>query len=270
MPRNAGGMPPVRKSLGQHFLTDRGILNRIVDGLAPGPQDTVVEIGPGRGALTDILKERAGRVVAIEVDRALAAMLRTRYAGDARIHIIQADVLGVQLTDAAGGPFLLAGNVPYNITTPILFHALERPRPRRMVFLVQREVADRMQAAPGGKEYGALTVNLQVLATVRTLFGVPAGAFHPKPKVSSAVVELVPLAAPAVLPEEEQPFREFVQAVFGMRRKQMKRSIRAIVPSSRVAAEDLLARCGIEPEARPETLSVEQFVALFRSVSPAA
>ena len=261
-------MPPVRKRLGQHFLTDRGILGRIVDALAPEPNETVVEIGPGRGALTDALRERAGRVVAIEVDRALAAMLRERYAGDQRSRILEADVLTVDLAQAANGPFVLVGNVPYNITTPILFHALKRPRPRRMVFMVQREVADRMQARPGGREYGALTVNLQAVAAVRTCFAVPAGAFHPKPKVSSAVVELVPLEVPRVQPGEEAPFREFVTAVFGMRRKQMKRLIRGIIPASREAAEEILIGCGIDPESRPETLPVERLVALFRTVRP--
>jgi 16S rRNA (adenine1518-N6/adenine1519-N6)-dimethyltransferase len=258
-------MPPIRKSMGQHFLTDRGILERIVDGLAPGKDETVVEIGPGRGSLTEVLLERAGRVVAIELDRALATMLTARYAGDRRIRIVQADVLSVDLASAAGGPFALVGNVPYNITTPILFHALRQPRPKRMVFLVQREVADRMQASPGGREFGALTVNLQALAAVRTLFTVPAGAFHPKPKVSSAVVELVPRATPAIPANAEAPFREFVQAVFGMRRKQMKRLLRGIIPASRGGAEEILEACGIDPEARPETLQIEQFVALFEA-----
>ena len=270
MPPRAGGNPPIRKSLGQHFLTDRSILSRIVDGLAPGRDETVVEIGPGRGALTDFLRDRAKLVVAIEIDHMLADMLTERYRGDERVQIVEADVLKIDLAQAAGAPFALVGNVPYNITTPILFHALQRPRPTRMVFLVQREVADRMQAPPGSREFGALSVNLQAVAAVRTLFMVPAGAFHPKPKVSSAVVELVPLSTPAVLPEEEGAFGEFVQAVFGMRRKQMKRSIRAIVTATRDEAVALLARCGINAEARPETLRVDQFVTLFRATRNAA
>jgi 16S rRNA (adenine1518-N6/adenine1519-N6)-dimethyltransferase len=267
MPRRAGGMPPIRKSLGQHFLSDRRILERIVDGLAPSRDEVVVEIGPGRGALTDVLRERAGRVVAIEVDRALAGILEDRYDGDARVSIVQADVLTVDLAKVAGGPFALVGNVPYNITTPILFHALRRPRPSRMVFMVQREVADRMQAGPGGGEFGALSVNLQAVASVRSLFGVPASAFYPKPKVASAVVEIVPLATPLVAENEEAPFREFVQTLFGMRRKQLKRSIRSVVPATRVDAESLLERCGISPEARPETLPVAQLVTLFRATT---
>ena len=265
MPRRAGGMPPIRKSLGQHFLTDRAVLGRIADALNPDRSETVVEIGPGRGALTDFLRDKARLVVGIEVDRMLAAMLTERYRGDERVRIVEADVLAVNLAEVAGGPFALVGNVPYNITTPILFHALERPRPSRMVFLVQREVADRMQATPGSGEFGALSVNLQAVAAVRTLFTVPAGAFHPKPKVSSAVVELVPRATPAVHAGEEAPFGEFVQALFGMRRKQMKRSIRSIVAASLEEAEVLLAQCGIDAEARPETLAIEQFVTLFRA-----
>lgn len=257
-------LPPVRKSLGQHFLADRHIRKRIVDALAPRADETVVEVGPGRGALTDLLRERAARVVAIEYDRALAALLSERYAGDARIRVIQSDVLDIALADAAGGPFALIGNVPYNLTTPILFHALQRPRPTRAVFLVQREVAERMRAAPGTKAYGALSVNLQALASVRYCFGVPASAFRPPPKVESAVVELTPLETPVVRPEEEQGFRELVQAAFAMRRKQMKRVVRGLVPATRESAEDLLGELGIDPEVRPERLSVSGFAALFR------
>jgi 16S rRNA (adenine1518-N6/adenine1519-N6)-dimethyltransferase len=258
------GLPPVRKSLGQHFLTDRRILGRIIDVLAPQPDETIVEVGPGRGALTELLRERAGLVVAVEVDRALAAILRKRYEGDPKVRIVEDDVLRVDLSAVAGGAYALIGNVPYNITTPILFHSLRPPRTSRAVFLVQREVANRMRATPGGKEYGALTVNLQALTTVRVHFGVPAGAFVPPPRVDSSVVELVPLAQPAVELAEEGPFREMVQAAFGMRRKQMKRVLRGLVPATREAAESILAEIGIDPEARPETLAVPQFVALFR------
>lgn len=260
-------MPPVRKSLGQHFLSDRRARSRIVETLAPRPDETIVEIGPGRGALTDLLVERAGRVVAIEYDRALASILVERYAGDARIRVMQADVLDVNLADAAGGAFAVVGNVPYNITTPILFHSLRRPRPERAVFLVQREVADRMGAAPGTRDYGALSVNLQALTTVRSCFGVPSTAFTPRPKVDSSVVELVPLARPTVNPDEEQGFREMVQAAFGMRRKQMKRVVRGLVPATRESAEGLLEDVGIRADARPETLTVGQFASLYRRLS---
>lgn len=260
-----GRMPPVRKSLGQHFLNDPRILTRIVDTLDPAPDETVLEIGPGRGAMTEMLKDRARTVIAIEYDRALAAMLRERYA-DSNVRIVEADVLETDLGATAGGPYVLIGNVPYYITTPILFHALRPPRPGRAVYLVQREVAERMRAAPGSKEYGALTVNLQALADVELVFRVPAGAFHPPPKVESAVVRVVPLEHPLVSPQEEQGFREFVQGIFGMRRKQMRRVLRGIEGHDAADAEICLQRAQIEPDSRPETLEPAKFAALYRAV----
>jgi 16S rRNA (adenine1518-N6/adenine1519-N6)-dimethyltransferase len=258
--------PPVRKSLGQHFLSDVRILGRIVDALAPAADDTVVEIGPGRGALTDVLRERAKRVIAIELDRALAERLRARYAGT-NVEVVQADILETDLGALATQPFLLAGNVPYYITTPILFHALRAPRPERAVFLVQREVAERMSATAGEREYGALSVNLQAVANIENVFRIPAGAFQPPPKVDSAVVRVVPRPDPAIAPDEETPFREFVQAVFSMRRKQMRRVVRELSPMSPESADELLRGAGIDPEHRPERVTVSAFAALRRAMS---
>ncbi len=263
--RSRGALPPARKSLGQHFLTDRRILGRIADALKLQGDETVVEIGPGRGALTDLLADRARRLIAVEVDRALAAVLRERYARRSNVLIAEADVLEVSLGDLAAGPFVLIGNVPYYITTPILFHALEHPRAERAVYLVQREVADRLTAAPGSKEYGALTVNVAAVARAETLFRVPAGAFSPPPKVESAVVRITPLEVPLVTAAEEKSLRTLVQGAFGMRRKQMRRVIRTLRSLDAEAADRVLQRAGIDPEARPETLSVEQFVKLLRT-----
>jgi 16S rRNA (adenine1518-N6/adenine1519-N6)-dimethyltransferase len=257
--------PPTRKSLGQHFLNDRRILGRIADALQLHGTETVLEIGPGRGALTDILAERAGRLIAIEYDRALAALLRERYARRGNVLIAEADVLQVSLGELAAGPYVLVGNVPYYITTPILFHALTRPRADRSVYLVQREVAQRLVARPGSKEYGALTVNVAAVARAELLFGVPAGAFAPPPKVESAVVRITPLAEPLVTSDEENPFRVLVQSAFGMRRKQMRRVVRTLYSLDAEQADELLTRAGIEPEVRPETLSVEQFVGLMKA-----
>jgi 16S rRNA (adenine1518-N6/adenine1519-N6)-dimethyltransferase len=265
--RDRGALPPARKSLGQHFLTDRRILGRIADALQLQGGETVVEIGPGRGALTDLLADRAGRLIAVEVDRALAAMLRERYARRGNVLIAEADVLQVSLGELAAGPYVLVGNVPYYITTPILFHALEHPRAERCIYLVQREVADRLTAAPGSKEYGALTVNVAAVARAEMLFKVPAGAFSPPPKVESAVVRITPLAEPLVAREEEEPLRKLVQAAFGMRRKQMRRVIRTLRSLGADEADTMLASAGIDPEARPETLSVGQFVKLLRTAS---
>ena len=264
-PRRArGAFPPTRKSLGQHFLNDRRILGRIADALQLKGGETVLEIGPGRGALTDILAERAGRLIAVEVDRALAALLRERYARRGNVLIAEADVLELSLGELAAGPFVLVGNVPYYITTPILFHALQPPRAERAVYLVQREVADRLSAAPGTKEYGALTVNVAAVARAETLFKVPAGAFTPPPKVESAVVRITPLATPLVTPEEERPFRLLVQGAFGMRRKQMRRVLRSLRALDAESADAILHTIGIDPMARPETLTPAQFVALLR------
>ena len=257
--------PPTRKSLGQHFLNDRRILGRIADALQIEGHETVLEIGPGRGALTDILADRAGRLIAIEYDRALAALLRERYARRGNVLIAEADVLQVSLGELAAGPYVLVGNVPYYITTPILFHALAPPRADRAVYLVQREVAQRLVARPGSKEYGALTVNVAAVARAELLFGVPAGAFAPPPKVESAVVRVTPLAQPLIGADEEHRFRVLVQSAFGMRRKQMRRVVRTLYSLDAEQADDLLARARIDPEVRPEVLSVEQFVGLLRS-----
>jgi 16S rRNA (adenine1518-N6/adenine1519-N6)-dimethyltransferase len=265
--RPRGKFPPTRKSLGQHFLTDRRILGRIADALQLTGGETVLEIGPGRGALTDILAERAGRLIAIEYDRALAEMLRQRYAKRGNVLIAEADVLEVSLAELAAGPYVLVGNVPYYITTPILFHALVPPRAERSVYLVQREVADRLSASPGTKEYGALTVNVAAVARAETLFRVPAGAFSPPPRVESAVVRITPLETPLVAPTEERPLRTLVQNAFGMRRKQMRRVVRSLYALDAERADAILGAAGIDPEVRPETLTPEQFVGLLRASS---
>jgi 16S rRNA (adenine1518-N6/adenine1519-N6)-dimethyltransferase len=262
--RSPRGLPPVRKSLGQHFLEDRRILERIVDALDPNESDTVIEIGPGRGSLTEALVPRVGRLVLVEYDRALAARLRERYARTPSVSIVEADVLEVSLASLAERPFKLIGNVPYYITTPILFHALEAPRATRIVLLVQREVADRIVAAPGSKTYGALSVNVQAVAAARIAFRVAPGSFTPPPKVESAVVVIEPRPDPVVNASDEDSFRRFVQNAFGMRRKQMRRVVRSLLNLDAAHADVLLAACAIDPEVRPETLSPQQFVALLR------
>lgn len=259
------GLPPIRKNLGQHFLNDRRILERIVNALELVGDETVVEIGPGRGSLTEVLVPRAKRVVLIEYDRALAAILRDRYAGNPAVQVVEADVLTVDLGNAAGGPFVLVGNVPYYITTPILFHALEAPRPARAVYLVQREVAERIVAEPGTKEYGALSVNVQAVASAKLLFRVAPGSFLPPPKVESAVIRIEPRSDPVVGVTDEVEFRRFVLDAFGMRRKQMRRVLRSLWSVSAERADEALLACRIDPTARPETLSPQAFAALIRA-----
>lgn len=256
-----------RKRYGQHFLTDPRILARIADAVGIAAGDTVVEIGPGRGALTRELLARVGptgRVVAVEVDRDLATSLHAEFAGDARLVIVEGDVLAVDLAAHVQPPFLLAGNIPYNITTPILFRALEVPRAERMVFLVQREVADRLASAPGIRDYGALSVNAQAVASVETVFRVPAGAFTPPPKVESAVIRVTPRADPLVTPAEQGAFRALVQGLFSYRRKQMIRAVRAACALDAAAAAAALAAAGIKPTDRPEVLAPADFARLLR------
>jgi len=257
--------PRPRKRLGQHFLNDPQILGDIADALAPGSTDTVVEIGPGRGALTALLAARAGRIAAVELDTALAERLRAAYADDPRVTVHNRDVLDAPLSEFAGtDDFLVAGNVPYYITTPILFHALRAPHARRAVFLVQREVADRVIAAPGSEAYGALSANVQALATATLVRGVPPGAFTPAPKVASALIRVEPRPDPVISDGEQRGFSEFVIAAFGMRRKQMRRVLRTMRGITPDAAERALAAAGVLPDVRPEVLGPSEFATLWR------
>ncbi len=259
-------LPPPRKRFGQHFLKDSRVLDAIVNALGALQNRTVIEIGPGRGILTDRLVDRAARVIAVEVDRDLVAHLRARYAGHPHVEIIEADVLAVSLASLAGGPFVLVGNVPYYITTPIIFHALETPRPDVAVYLVQKEVADRLAAPPGDKIYGALSVNVQAVAAVELVRRVAPAAFQPAPTVDSAVVRITPRANAAVEPELETRFRAFVQAAFGLRRKQLIRVVRTITRLDPERSAALIASCGLVSAIRPEGLSAEDFARLVRAI----
>lgn len=260
-------LPAPRKRFGQHFLKDARVLEAIVDALGPLEHRTVIEIGPGRGVLTDRLVERAARVIAVEVDRDLVAHLRARYAAMPHVEIVEADVLNTSLSVLAGGPYVLAGNVPYYITTPIIFHALESPRPDVAVYLVQREVADRLAAPPGDKTYGALSVNVQAVAHVELLRRVQPGAFNPPPTVDSAVIRIVPRDTPAIAPEWESRFRGFVLAAFGLRRKQLVRVVRTVASIDADAATAVIAECGLTNELRPEVLTAHDFARLVQALS---
>lgn len=266
MSASADERPPrPKKRLGQHFLTDPRLLGRIAGTLDATPDDTVIEIGPGRGALTEQLLKRAGRVIAIELDRTLAPMLAERWKDEPRFQMVEGDVLEQDFAALAGGPYLLAGNVPYNITTPILFHAMRRPRPTRAIYLVQKEVADRIVAPPGSDDYGALSVNVQALAEAKLLFNVGAKSFTPAPKVESAVIRIVPRAEALLRADEEEPFRVLVQACFSLRRKQMRRVLRTVRNWDAARADVVLSAAGIDPAARPETLAAADYLKLLRS-----
>jgi len=260
------GRHRAKKSLGQNFLVDPNLQRKIVDAVGVEPRDEVVEIGPGQGALTRHLAERAGRLVVVELDDALAVSLEAEYGDRPHVKVVRGDILQVELADHVPSMERLkvVGNIPYNITTPIVFHLLRRPRPQVIVLLVQEEVADRMVAPAGTGEYGALTVGVQSVARVEKLFRVGRKAFRPVPNVESAVVRLTPLAPPPLDPEAEARLRVLVRAAFQWRRKQLGKILRSH-PDLELGPEvwtDVLERMEIVPECRPERLTPAQFVEL--------
>jgi 16S rRNA (adenine1518-N6/adenine1519-N6)-dimethyltransferase len=266
-----------RRSLGQNFLVDRGFQARIVDAVPIPAGGTVLEIGPGRGALTEGLAARVAeagaRLVLVELDDALAEAQAARWRDRPDIEVLHQDVLTLEpgQVTADPGQLVVVGNIPYNITTPILFHLLERPRPASIVLMVQREVADRILADAGTGGYGALTVGVRSVASVRRLLAVPAGAFRPRPKVDSAVICIEPRDPPPLSAAEEAALRRLTRAVFQWRRKQLGKTLRdhpelRIDPERAAAA---LASVGAEPRTRPEALDPDRFMALSRALSGA-
>ncbi|HEX3897489.1 MAG TPA: 16S rRNA (adenine(1518)-N(6)/adenine(1519)-N(6))-dimethyltransferase RsmA [Rudaea sp.] len=252
-----------RKRFGQHFLHDQGILRRIVEIVSPQPGERIVEIGPGEGALTLPLLRAAGRMTVIELDRDLIEPLREKTRGIGELDIISADVLTVDFTALANGSKLrIVGNLPYNISTPILFHCLDHAAAiGDMHFMLQKEVVDRMAAPPGSKTYGRLSVMLQLRCGVEPLLHVPPGAFRPPPKVESAVVRLVPHRRDALPDVDAKLLGNIVRAAFGQRRKTMSNSV------SEFATADDLADAGIDPRARAEQLAPHAFVCLAQHIT---
>jgi 16S rRNA (adenine1518-N6/adenine1519-N6)-dimethyltransferase len=249
-----------RKRFGQHFLHERGVIDRILLALDPKPTDRIVEIGPGEGALTLPLLARAGRLTAIEIDRDLAPLLPARAAGIGELNVIEADALTVDYRAlAAGGRLRLVGNLPYNISTPILFHLLEAVDAiTDMHFMLQKEVVERMAAAPGSKTYGRLSVMLQARTEVEPLFGVAPGAFRPPPKVDSAVVRLIPKPAAAIADFDPDRLDRIVRAAFAQRRKTLHNALRGVVDDAELHA------VGIDPRTRAEDVPVAGYLALAR------
>jgi 16S rRNA (adenine1518-N6/adenine1519-N6)-dimethyltransferase len=256
-------VPRAKRRLGQHFLADPRILARIADALQAGPEDTVLEIGPGPGGLTEALLTRAGQVIAIEKDRDMIGPLRERFP---RVRVVEGDALDLEWHALVDTPFLLAGNIPYNITSPLLDKALLPPPPRRIVFLVQKEVADRVTAQAGTPEYGALSIGIQISSRAERLFTVPAGAFKPRPKVDSAVLRLTPLTAPLIADAERLSFRALVVGLFGFRRKQMLRALRELTGWDASTVRALLSTLAITETARPEVIGPPDFVRLHRAL----
>lgn len=254
------------RRLGQHFLHDPAILDRIVEALRPQPHDQVIEIGPGTGTLTRRLAPRVSRVVAIDRDAALVEELAD--ALPANCSVVAGDALEIDWAACWGGEtgdrtYKAVGNIPYAITTPLVDKALTDPAASLIVFLVQREVGDRLEAVPGTKTYGALSVGVQAAATVERLFGVKPGSFRPPPKVDSVVVRLTPRPAPLVAPGEREAFRRFVTGMFGQRRRKLVRALRTVTGWEPDRLAGVLEGLGLSPEPRPEVLTPQEFVNLF-------
>lgn len=253
-----------RKRFSQNFLHDAHYVARIVDAIDPKPGDRIVEIGPGLGALTAPLIERAGHVTCIEIDRDLAARLRERFA-PAQLALIEGDALKLDwraLANADPRPLAIAGNLPYHISTPLLFALLPiADRVAAQHFMLQKEVVDRIVAAPGSRDYGRLSVMLQFRYRATRLFVVPAGAFSPAPKVQSAIVRLVPRAQPELPAVDADAFARVVTAAFGRRRKTLRNAL------AETLTEEAIRAAGVDPGARAETLAVEAFVALARAAA---
>ena len=258
---------PRRKRFGQHFLHDPAVIARIVDGLAVRPGDHLVEIGPGHGALTGPLLARgAASVDAIEIDRDLAARLRERFAAAHGFTLHEGDALDFDFSALArryAAPLRLVGNLPYNISTPLLFRLLaERSALADITVMLQREVVTRLTASPGGRDYGRLTAMLAPHAEVRTLFAVGPGAFQPPPKVWSAVVRITPRSPPLFAVSGQ--YAAVVAAAFAQRRKTLRNALRRLLTGEEIRA------CGIDPGTRPETLTPQAFNTLARALDRAA
>ena len=249
-----------RKRFGQNFLVSPGIVRKIVAAIAPQPDDHVVEIGPGLGALTEPLCALVACLHVVEIDRDLIARLRTDFSPD-KLVIHEGDALEFDF-GSLGNALRIVGNLPYNISTPLLFHlAGYAAQVRDMHFMLQKEVVDRMVAAPGGRDYGRLSVMLQYRFAMERLFVVPPGAFNPAPQVDSAIVRLLPHAAAALTARDDATFARVVMAAFSQRRKMLRNTLRALF------TEQALTNLGIAPTARAEELSVADYIALANSLA---
>ena len=258
-----------RRRLGQHFLRDRRVAQAIVDLARPTLHDVVVEIGPGRGALTELLAERAGRLLALEVDQTLIAGLAQQMSRFSHVEVVHSDARRFDYTTLfslrpdPGGRVVVVGNLPYSVSKPILLRLVEaRTSLSEMVLTLQKEVAERVVSEPGPKRYGVLSILTQLYCDARLAFSIPPGAFVPPPQVESAVIQMTPLPAPRVRLANEQFFQHLVKAAFAQRRKTLANGLAGGLRMPVEAVKSRLAAVGIDPARRAETLSIEEFARL--------
>lgn len=253
------------RNLGQNFLIDKNIIDKIIAGTEIGPQDTVLEIGPGMGVITAEAAAQAKKVIAVEVDKSLLPILAETLAGCDNVRIINEDILKLDIDKiiaeetAGGGEAKVIGNLPYYITTPIIMKLLEETTVKSITIMMQKEVADRIKAAPGSKIYGAISVAVQYYCQVEKIADVPKTVFIPQPQVDSVVLRLVRKSEPAVEVLDKGIFFACVKAGFGQRRKTLLNSLQTVRGTSKTMIEESLAAAGVEAGRRAETLSLEEF-----------
>ncbi|MCH9699159.1 MAG: 16S rRNA (adenine(1518)-N(6)/adenine(1519)-N(6))-dimethyltransferase RsmA [Gammaproteobacteria bacterium] len=259
-----------RKRFGQNFLTDEVVISQIIDAINPQVHQHLVEIGPGQGALTDRLCNHCQSLNLIELDRNLTVMLERRYTGSDQVRIHQLDALQLDLTElieantsnrATPDTFRLIGNLPYNISTPLIFHLLDQADCiDDMHFMLQKEVAERLAANPGSKQYGRLSVISQYHCEIHRLFNVSPDSFYPAPRVWSSIVRLVPHASPPVVIHAFNAFNQLVTQAFAQRRKTLRNTLSGLLTPEQLQA------CDIDPGRRAETLSLDEFARLANQV----
>ena len=251
-----------RKRFGQNFLRDAGVIDRILRAIQPSAEDALIEIGPGQGALTAPLAASGATLTLVELDRDLAAELDRQFAGREAIDVVQADALKTDFERFyPGKPLRIVGNLPYNISMPLMFHLLGQPRIKDMHFMLQKEVVDRLAAAPNTRAYGRLGLMTQYYCAVEALFEVPPEAFSPRPKVMSAVVRLTPHRTLPYPADDPGLLQAVLRDAFNQRRKTLRNALR------NHASVEQLSALGVDPGARPETLSLADFVNIANAAS---
>jgi 16S rRNA (adenine1518-N6/adenine1519-N6)-dimethyltransferase len=260
------------KRLGQHFLVDLNILNKVIRAARVGKEDVVVEVGPGLGGMTLALAREVKKVIAIEIDRKLVAILKEKVTGHPNVEVVESDILKVDfkhLFHKEGHPIKVVANLPYQISTPLLFRFIESKEAfSTFTLMLQKEVAERMVAPPGRKEYGPLSIFVQMFLDVSIRFIIKPSAFSPPPKVESAVVHMIWKEKPMVQTNDEEWFKKVVKACFGYRRKTLSNALKHSQLSLPEFIESRMERIGIDPRRRPETLTIEEFTKLAEALKP--
>ncbi len=257
-----------KKRLGQHFLVDRNILNKVIWAAQVEKEDTVLEVGPGLGEMTIALARQAKRVIAIEIDSKLVAILNEKMKNYPNVEVVKSDILKVdfnQFLKKEGHPIKVVANLPYQVSTPLLFRFIESKETfSTFTLMLQKEVAERMVAPPGGKEYGPLSIFIQMFLDVSIRFFIKPSAFFPPPKVESAVVQMVWKEKPMIETNDEEWFKRVVKACFGYRRKTLVNALKHSELSLPESIELKMEAIGIDPRRRPETLTIQEFASLAK------